>query len=56
MTMPALPLGEAGKYVAIAYVAFLMLLAVYVAIMAYKLHRAERRISALDDVLHEREQ
>ena len=34
---PALPLDEAGKYVAGAYVVFVVLLVVYVAIMASKL-------------------
>ena len=40
--MPALPLDEAGKYVAAAYVVFIALILVYVAIMATKLsaHRA----------------
>jgi hypothetical protein len=49
--MPALPLGEAGKYVAAAYLVFLTLLCVYVAIMARKVSRAERRLSALDERL-----
>ena len=31
---PALPLDEAGKYVAGAYVVFVMLILIYVAIMA----------------------
>ena len=35
--MPALPLDEAGKYVAGAYVVFLALILIYVAIMAAKL-------------------
>ena len=35
--MPALPLDEAGRYVAAAYVVFVALLLVYVAIMAAKL-------------------
>jgi hypothetical protein len=39
---PALPLDEAGKYVAGAYVVFLVLIVVYVAIMAAKLQRIER--------------
>jgi hypothetical protein len=39
---PALPLDEAGKYVAGAYVVFVVLLVVYVAIMAAKLGRIER--------------
>jgi len=39
---PALPLDEAGKYVAGAYVVFLALILIYVAIMAMKLARIER--------------
>ena len=41
---PALPLDEAGKYVAGAYVVFLALIVVYVAIMAAKLQRIEREL------------
>ena len=41
---PALPLEEAGKYVAGAYVVFVVLLVVYVAIMAAKLARIEREL------------
>jgi len=44
---PALPLDEAGKYVAGAYVVFLVLLVVYVAIMAAKLQRIERDLREL---------
>jgi hypothetical protein len=44
---PALPLDEAGKYVAGAYVVFLVLLVVYVAIMAAKLQRIERELKEL---------
>ena len=44
---PALPLDEAGKYVAGAYVVFLALIVVYVAIMAAKLQRIERELSEL---------
>ena len=44
---PALPLDEAGKYVAGAYVVFLVLLVVYVAIMAAKLQRIERELREL---------
>ena len=32
--MPALPLGDAGPYVAAAYLVFLALVLIYVAIMA----------------------
>jgi len=45
--MPALPLDEAGKYVAGAYVVFLVLIVVYVAIMAAKLQRIERELREL---------
>jgi hypothetical protein len=41
---PALPLDEAGKYVAGAYVVFVVLLVVYVAIMAAKLGRIEKEL------------
>ncbi len=44
---PALPLDEAGKYVAGAYVVFLILIVVYVAIMASKLQRMERELREL---------
>jgi hypothetical protein len=44
---PALPLDEAGKYVAGAYVVFLLLIVIYVAIMAIKLQRIERELREL---------
>jgi hypothetical protein len=44
---PALPLHEAGKYVAGAYVVFVMLILIYVAIMAVKLQRIEKELSEL---------
>jgi CcmD family protein len=39
-----------GKYVAAAYVVFLALILVYVAIMATKLARIERELSDLSEV------
>jgi hypothetical protein len=45
--MPALPLDEAGRYVAAAYVVFVILLVVYIGIMAAKLGRISREIEAL---------
>ncbi|MEA2331330.1 MAG: hypothetical protein QOH58_1468 [Thermoleophilaceae bacterium] len=45
--MPALPLDEAGQYVAAAYVVFLALILIYVAIMAAKIARIDREISQL---------
>jgi hypothetical protein len=44
---PALPLDEAGKYVAGAYIVFVLLLVVYVSIMAAKLQRMERELREL---------
>jgi hypothetical protein len=44
---PALPLDEAGKYVAGAYVVFVLLLVIYVGIMAAKLQRIERELRDL---------
>ena len=54
--MPALPLDEAGKYVAAAYLIFLGLILVYVAIMAAKLSRIERDLSELDELAARREE
>ncbi len=44
---PALPLGEGGKYVAGAYIVFVLLLVIYVGIMAAKLQRIERELRDL---------
>lgn len=51
---PALPLDEAGKYVAGAYVVFVVLLVIYVAIMASKLSRIERELREVAAVAEER--
>jgi len=48
--MPALPLDEAGKYVAGAYLVFLALLLVYVAIMAARLARLDRELAELAEL------
>ena len=53
--MPALPLDEAGKYVAAAYLVFLALLLIYVAIMAGRLGRIERDLTELNEALDRRE-
>jgi hypothetical protein len=45
--MPALPLDEAGKYVAGAYIVFLTLIVIYVAIIGTKIARIEREITEL---------
>jgi hypothetical protein len=46
---PALPLHEAGKYVAGAYIVFVVLLVVYVALMATKVARIERELKDVTD-------
>ena len=51
---PALPLDEAGKYVAGAYVVFMVLLVVYVAIMAAKLGRIEKELRDVAAIAEER--
>jgi hypothetical protein len=45
--MPALPLDEAGKYVVAAYLVFLTLVLIYVAIMAAKVARIQRELGEL---------
>lgn len=45
--MPALPLDTAGKYVAGAYVVFLALVLVYVAIIGTKIARIDRELTEL---------
>jgi hypothetical protein len=53
--MPALPLHEAGPYVAGAYLVFLALILIYVAIMAAKLVRIEREVSEIADLVERRD-
>jgi hypothetical protein len=45
--VPALPLHEAGKYVAAAYIVLFALVLIYVAIMAIRLGRIERELGEL---------
>ena len=52
---PALPLGEGGKYVAGAYIVFLVLIVVYVAIMAAKLQRIEKELRELAGFAEQRQ-
>jgi hypothetical protein len=56
LAAPALPLDEAGKYVAAAYIVFMVLLVVYVAIMAAKLQRIERELREVAAIAEERKQ
>ena len=52
--MPALPLDEAGKYVAGAYVVFLALLLIYVAILSVRISRIDRELGELADLAESR--
>jgi hypothetical protein len=53
--MPALPLDDAGPYVAAAYIVFVALILIYVSIMATKLGRIEREIGELSELVERRE-
>ena len=48
--MPALPLDEAGKYVASAYLVVFAVLLVYVAVLAAKMSRIERELHTLTEL------
>jgi len=47
LAAPALPLHSAGKYVAGAYLVFVVMLLVYLTIMAIRTARTEREIAEL---------
>jgi len=53
--MPALPLDSAGPYVAGAYLVFLGLVLVYVAIMASRLTRLQREVAELTELVARRD-
>jgi flagellar biosynthesis/type III secretory pathway M-ring protein FliF/YscJ len=53
---PALPLHKAGPYVAAAYIVFLLLVIAYVAIIAVRTSRTERRLDELQKDAQAREQ
>ena len=53
--MPALPLDDAGPYVAAAYLVFLALILIYVAIMASKLVRIARELGELTEIVDRRD-
>ena len=52
--MPALPLDEAGKYVAAAYLLFLGLLLVYLAIMGVRQSRIQKDVEEIARLVEER--
>jgi len=54
--MPALPLDDAGPYVAGAYLVFLVMVLAYVAIMAAKLSRIERELVELSEIAATRDE
>jgi CcmD family protein len=49
-----LPIAEGGDYVAAAYVVFLALILVYIAIIASKLSRMEKELETLNELLDKR--
>jgi HAMP domain-containing protein len=53
---PALPLHKAGPYVAAAYIVFVAVVLIYVAIMARRLVRSQRDLAELKRELQAREQ
>ncbi len=53
--MPALPLDEAGKYVAAAYLVFLALVLIYVGIMASRLARIDRELTEIVELTKRRD-
>ena len=53
--MPALPLDDAGPYVAAAYLVFLALILIYVAIMASKLVRIARDLDEVAELIERRD-
>jgi hypothetical protein len=53
--VPALPLDDAGPYVAAAYLVFLALILIYVAIMASKLVRIARDLDEVAELIERRD-
>ena len=51
---PALPLDDAGAYIAAAYLVFLALILIYVAIMASKLVRIARELAEVSEIVDRR--
>ncbi len=53
-TTPDIPNDVGGKYVAGAYIVFVLLLLIYVAIMAMKLARIERDLREVAEIAEQR--
>jgi hypothetical protein len=53
-TTPAIPNDVGGKYVAGAYIVFVLLLLIYVAIMGMKLARIERGLTEVAEIAEQR--
>jgi hypothetical protein len=53
---PAIPNDVGGKYVAGAYIVFVLLLLIYVAIMGMKLARIERDLTEIAAIAEERKE
>ncbi len=49
-----LPIAEGGDYVAAAYVVFVALIVIYIAIIASKLSRMEKELQTLNELLDKR--
>jgi uncharacterized membrane-anchored protein YhcB (DUF1043 family) len=54
-TAPALPLHAAGKYVAGAYIVFVVVVLIYVGIMAIRLGHTQRELAELKREVEQRE-
>jgi CcmD family protein len=52
--MPALPLGDAGVYVAAAYLVFLTLIFIYVAVLGIRAARLERELETIGELVDKR--
>jgi CcmD family protein len=52
--VPALPLGDAGVYVAAAYLVFLVLIFVYVAVLGIRAARLERELETIGELVDKR--
>jgi hypothetical protein len=53
---PSIPNDVGGKYVAGAYIVFVLLLLIYVAIMAMKLARIERDLTDVAEIAEQRKE